>query len=174
MDVITGHDRTHQHCEALMKKSMAIALLIALVCPGAMADWKWKACKGHHTRLSDAQNACTNMDSLECEPFFAEAVGVSDVFHEIANPVDGGRKNFTVVFENMSQENCSEKLAPIHERAKPTAFGTWPSCEQRERQEHLFCQCAHSRSATVVPFVETSSPSRALGEVILLGAKAAW
>jgi hypothetical protein len=91
-----------------MKKAMAIALLIALVCPGAMADWKWKAWKGHHTRLSDAQSACTNIDSLECEPFFAEAVAVSDVFHEIANPVDAGRKNFTVVFENMSHENCSE------------------------------------------------------------------
>jgi hypothetical protein len=91
-----------------MKKAMAIALLIVLVCSGAMAEWKWKTWKGHHTQLFDAQNACTNIDSLECEPFLATAVAVSDVFHEIANPPDAGGKNFTVVFENMSEENCSQ------------------------------------------------------------------
>ena len=93
-----------------MKKAIApliAALLIALVCSGAMADWKWKAWKGHHTKLFDAQNACTNTYSVECEPFLAAAVAVAEVFSEIAKPDEKG--DLTVTFRNGVQERCSHK-----------------------------------------------------------------
>ena len=72
-----------------------------------MADWKWKAWKGHHTKLFDAQNACTNTDSAECEPFLAAAVAVAEVFSEIAKPDEKG--DLTVTFRNGVQERCSHK-----------------------------------------------------------------
>jgi hypothetical protein len=90
-----------------MKKAIALliaALLIALVGSGAMADWKWKPWKGHHTKLSDAQNACTNIDSLECEPFLAAATAVAEVFSEIAKPDEKG--DVIVTFPEV-QERCS-------------------------------------------------------------------
>ena len=91
-----------------MKKAIApliAALLLALVCSGAMADWKWKAWKGHHTKLFDAQNACTNPDSLECEPFLAAAVAVAEVFSAIAKPDEKG--DLIVTFPDAVQERCS-------------------------------------------------------------------
>jgi hypothetical protein len=91
-----------------MKKAIAAlvaALLIALVCSGAMADWKWKAWKGHHTKLFDAQNACTNTDSMECEPFLAAAMAVAEVFSEIAKPDEKG--DLIVTFRDAVQERCS-------------------------------------------------------------------
>ncbi len=67
-----------------MKKTLA--LLMALACSGAMAvEWK-----GHLATLLDAQVSCTDMFSLECRPFLAEAVAVADVFHEIAKPDENG------------------------------------------------------------------------------------
>ena len=91
-----------------MKKAIApliAAPLIALVCSGAMADWKWKAWKGHHTKLFDAQSACTNTDSVECEPFLAAAVAVAEVFSEIAKPDEKG--DLIVTFRDAVQERCS-------------------------------------------------------------------
>ena len=91
-----------------MKQAVALliaALLIALVSSGAMADWKWKAWKGHHTNLFDAQNACTNTDSLECEPFLAAAIAVAEVFSEIAKPDEKG--DLVVTFPDAVQERCS-------------------------------------------------------------------
>ncbi|HXX52557.1 MAG TPA: hypothetical protein VEI98_14915 [Xanthobacteraceae bacterium] len=91
-----------------MKKAippLVAALLIALVCSGAVADWKWKAWKGHHTKLSDAQDACTNTDSLECEPFLAAAVAVAEVFSEMAKPDEKG--DLIVTFRDAVQERCS-------------------------------------------------------------------
>jgi hypothetical protein len=91
-----------------MKKAIApliAALLMALVCSGAMADWKWKAWKGHHTKLFDAQNACTNRDSLECEPFLAAAEAVAEVFSEIAKTDEKG--DLIVTFPGAVQERCS-------------------------------------------------------------------
>jgi hypothetical protein len=73
-----------------------------------MADWKWKAWKGHHTKLFDAQNACTNTDSLECEPFLAAAVAVAEVFSEIAKPDEKG--DFIVTFPDAVQERCSSNF----------------------------------------------------------------
>jgi len=90
-----------------MKKAIApliAALLLALVCSGAMADWSWKGWKGHHTKLFDARDACKNTDSLECEPFLAAAVAVADVFSEIAKPDEKG--NFIVTFPD-GEERCS-------------------------------------------------------------------
>jgi len=55
-----------------MKKAIATliaALWMALVGSGAMADWSFKGWKGHHTKLFDAQDACKNKDSPECERF---------------------------------------------------------------------------------------------------------
>jgi hypothetical protein len=74
--------------------------MMAVACSGAMADWK-----GHLTTFFDAQAACANMYSPECQPFLAEAVAVADVFQAIAKPEGTG---ITVAFENMRQENCSE------------------------------------------------------------------
>ena len=93
-----------------MKKAIApliAALLIALVCSGAMADWKWKAWKGHHTKLFDAQKACTNTDSMECEPFLAAAVAVAEVFSEIAKPDEKG--DLIVTFPD-TVERCSSNF----------------------------------------------------------------
>ena len=92
-----------------MKKAIAplvAALLIALVCSGAMADWKFKW-KGHHTKLFDAQNACTNTDSMECEPFLAAAVAVAEVFSEIAKPDEKG--DLIVTFPD-TVERCSSNF----------------------------------------------------------------
>jgi hypothetical protein len=86
-----------------MKKAIALliaALLMAPVCSGAM---EWKAWKGHHTKLFDAQNACTNIDCLECEPFLAAAV--AEVFSEIAKPDEKG--DLIVTFRDAVQERCS-------------------------------------------------------------------
>jgi hypothetical protein len=88
-----------------MKKAIALllaALLMAPVCSGAM---EWKAWKGHHTKLFDAQNACTNIDSLECEPFLAAAMAVAEVFSEIAKPDEKG--DVIVTFRDAVQERCS-------------------------------------------------------------------
>jgi hypothetical protein len=137
-----------------MKKAIApliAALLIALVCSGAMADWKWKAWKGHHTKLFDAQNACTNTDSMECEPFLAAAMAVAEVFSEIAKPDEKG--DLIVTFRDAVQERCSSNWA-THERANSTTFGTRAPREQRQRQEHLFRQRTYARLARVVSFVE--------------------
>jgi hypothetical protein len=94
-----------------MKKAIAplmAALLIALVCSGAMADWSFKGWKGHHTKLFDAQNACKNKDSPECEPFLAAAVAVADVFSEIAKPDEKG--DLIVTFPDAVQERCSSNF----------------------------------------------------------------
>jgi len=93
-----------------MKKAIApliAALLIALVCSGAMADWSWKGWKGHHTKLFDAQDACKNTDSLECEPFLAAAVAVAEVFSEIAKPDEKG--DLIVTFPD-TVERCSSNF----------------------------------------------------------------
>jgi hypothetical protein len=87
-----------------MKKT--IALLMALACSGAMAvEWK-----GHLSTLFDAQVSCTNTDSLECEPFLAEAVAVAEVLQEIAKPPELYEKetDFTITFDSMRQQKCSQ------------------------------------------------------------------
>jgi hypothetical protein len=94
-----------------MKKvisSLISALLIALLCSSAMADWSWKGWKGHHTKLLDAQNACKNTDSLECEPFLAAAVAVAEVFSEIAKPDEKG--DLIVAFPDAVEERCSSNF----------------------------------------------------------------
>ena len=91
-----------------MKNAIApliAALLLAPVCSVAMADWTFKGWKGHHTKLFDAQIACENTDSTECEPFLAAAVAVADVFSEIAKPDEKG--DLIVAFPNAVQERCS-------------------------------------------------------------------
>ena len=91
-----------------MKKAIApliAAPFITLLCSGAMADWTFKGWKGHHTKLFDAQNACKNTDSPECEPFLAAAVAVADVFSEIAKPDEKG--DLIVTFPDAVQERCS-------------------------------------------------------------------
>ena len=81
-----------------MKKT--VALLMALACSDAMAvEWN-----GHLAKLYDAQVSCTDMLSLECRPFLAEAVAVADVFNEIAKPDETGE---TVTFGSMRLEKCS-------------------------------------------------------------------
>jgi hypothetical protein len=84
----------------------AFLIAMALACSSATAVElpRWK---GGLTTLFDAQVACTDMLSPECEPFLAEAVAVADVFAAIARP-SGASGNFTVVFRSMTQENCSE------------------------------------------------------------------
>ena len=94
-----------------MEKAIALliaALLIALVCSDAMADWSFKGWKGHHTKLFDAQNACKNTDSLECEQFLAAAVAVADVFSAIAKPDEKGA--LIVTFPDAVQERCSSNF----------------------------------------------------------------
>jgi hypothetical protein len=94
-----------------MKKAIApliAALLIAPVGSDAMADWSFKGWKGHHTKLFDAQNACKNKDSPECEPFLAAAVAVADVFSEIAKPDEKG--DLIVTFPDAVQERCSSNF----------------------------------------------------------------
>jgi hypothetical protein len=60
----------------------AVCALMALACAGAMAvEWN-----GHLATLFDAQVSCTDMLSLECRPFLAEAVAFVEVFSEIAKP----------------------------------------------------------------------------------------
>jgi hypothetical protein len=84
-----------------MKKT--ITVLMALACSGAGAG-EWR---GHVSTLFDAQVACTNSDSLECEPFLAEAVAVADVLTGIVKPDEKGM-DFTVTFHNMNQQKCSQ------------------------------------------------------------------
>jgi hypothetical protein len=83
-----------------------IAVLMALACSGAGAG-QWK---GHLSTLFDAQVACTNSDSVECEPFLAEAVAVAEVLTEIAKVpgLDEKGMDVTVTFHNMNQQKCSQ------------------------------------------------------------------
>jgi hypothetical protein len=85
-----------------MKKT--IVLLMALACSAGSTAAEWT---GHLSTLFDAQVACTNIDSLECEPFLAEAVAIADVLHEIAQLAEDGN-DFIVTFGNMRQEKCSQ------------------------------------------------------------------
>jgi hypothetical protein len=78
---------------------------MALACLTGSTAAEWK---GHLSTLLDAQVACTNVHSLECEPFLAEAVAVADILHEIAQPLAEGGNGFTVTFGNMRQETCSQ------------------------------------------------------------------
>jgi hypothetical protein len=73
-----------------------------------MADWSWKGWKGHHTKLLDAQNACKDTYSLECEPFLAAAVAVAEVFSEIAKPDEKG--DLIVAFPGAVEERCSSNF----------------------------------------------------------------
>jgi hypothetical protein len=87
---------------ALPFGSTAFALLMVLACSGAMAvEWK-----GHLSTLFDAQVACTDTGSSECQPFLAEAVAVAEVFSEIAKVDEKG--DLTVTFRDMRQEKCSQ------------------------------------------------------------------
>jgi len=63
------------------------------------------------------------------------------------------------------------QLAATHERANSTTFGTRAPREQRQRQEHLFCQRTYARLARVVPFVEVFHPRRALSRISNLAAE---
>ena len=97
-----------------MKKAIAplVAVLsIALVCSGAMADWSFKGWKGHHTKLFDAQNACKNTGSPECEPFRVAAVAVADVFSEIAKLDEKG--DLIVTFPDAARERCSSNFRQL-------------------------------------------------------------
>jgi hypothetical protein len=85
-----------------MKKT--IVLLVALACSVGNTAAEWR---GHLASLFDAQVACTNIDSLECKPFLAEAVAVADLLDGIARPTDDGN-DFIVTFRNMHQEKCSQ------------------------------------------------------------------
>jgi hypothetical protein len=76
---------------------------MVLTCSDATAlEWK-----GHLTTLFDAQVACTDMFSLECQPFLAEAVAIAEMFSEIAKSDEKG-DTFTVPFRGMRQEECSQ------------------------------------------------------------------
>lgn len=63
---------------------------------------------GHGARLTDARAACADVSSNACEPFLAEAVAVTDVFHWQAKVVPG-QAGFAVVFQSGQQERCTEK-----------------------------------------------------------------
>jgi len=130
-----------------MKKAIApliAALLIALVCSGAMADWKWKAWKGHHTKLFDAQDACKNTDSLECEPFLAAAVAVAEVFSEIAKPDEKG--DLIVTFPD-TVERCSSNFR--HRMNGPTLLSSALalSVGQRDSAENIYFVSALMRAS---------------------------
>ncbi len=58
----------------------AMCLSVITAAGPAQADWL-----GHLARLSDAQNACRDIDSKACEPFLAEAVAIADLLHEQSN-----------------------------------------------------------------------------------------
>jgi hypothetical protein len=79
---LTGFNRTwlsDRGGEGGLTMIRGLVVLCALACTSATAVElpRWK---GHLTTLLDAQVACTDMLSPECEPFLAEAVAVADVF----------------------------------------------------------------------------------------------
>jgi hypothetical protein len=130
-----------------MKKAIApliAALLIALVCSGAMAHWSWKGWKGHHTKLFDAQDACKNTDSLECEPFLAAAVAVAEVFSEIAKPDEKG--DLIVTFPD-TVERCSSNFR--HRMNGPTLLSSALalSVGQRDSAENIYFVSALMRAS---------------------------
>ena len=62
--------RAQNNSMALVMKWIGLVVLLSL--PG-------QAWKGHLATLWDAQVACSDTNSKDCEPFLAEAVAVADV-----------------------------------------------------------------------------------------------
>lgn len=68
----------------------------------AEAGWK-----GHSATLSDAQNACRDIDSAACEPYLAEAVAIADLLNEQAKIERfGGEEQILLPGATMSQWTC--------------------------------------------------------------------
>lgn len=90
--------------ESLPRKSIIISCAILLwSTPPVFAQWL-----GHLSKLSDAQNACRNMDSNKCLPYLAQAVAVADTLNDQAT-VAG--KTIQLPGPNGSILNCSENFS---------------------------------------------------------------
>lgn len=82
------------------------ALAIGLLAVNAQArDW---SDLGYAARVSDAQVACSNIDSQACEPYLAEALGVSATLQESAG-AHAGRDWIGIAFHNGHIEHCTAK-----------------------------------------------------------------
>ncbi len=67
------------HVASRFRSRICAAMCLSVITASgpAQADWM-----GHLANLSDAQNACRDIDSNACEPFLAEAVAIADLLHE--------------------------------------------------------------------------------------------
>ena len=73
-----------------------VVWLVALLSLSDQACWsqEWK---GHLATLRDAQAACSDTNSKDCEPFLAEAVAVADVMQELSTLDKNLKDNVWVV-----------------------------------------------------------------------------
>jgi hypothetical protein len=76
----------------------------------SLSDQAWsQEWKGHLATLWDAQVACSDTSSKDCEPFLAEAVAVADVMTELSTVDMKDKENvFVVLFPGGNQMHCSD------------------------------------------------------------------
>src|SRR5271169_5086517 len=87
-----------------MKRIVWLVVLLSL--SGQAWSWEWK---GHLATLWDAQVACSDTNSKDCEPFLAEAVAVADVMTELSTVDMKAKENlFVVPFPGGNQMHCSD------------------------------------------------------------------
>ncbi len=87
------------------KESIWLVLLLSLSGRQAWSQ-EWK---GHLATLWDAQVACADSYSKDCEPFLAEAVAVADVMNQLSTVDTKAKENpFVVLFPGGNQMHCSD------------------------------------------------------------------
>jgi hypothetical protein len=87
-----------------IKKSF-VWLALTLSLSGQAWSQEWK---GHLATLWDAQTACSDTYSKDCEPFLAEAVAVADVMYQLSSVDMKAKENeFVVPIPGGNQMHCS-------------------------------------------------------------------
>ena len=85
-----------------MKRTTLLLVLLSLSGQAWSQEWR-----GHLATLWDAQVACSDTNSKDCEPFLAEAVAVADVMTELSF-MDLKANVIVVPFPYGNQEHCSD------------------------------------------------------------------
>ena len=83
-----------------MKRVLWLVVLLSLSDQALAQEWK-----GHLATLWDAQIACSDTNSKDCEPFLAEAVAVADVMYDLATA--DKQMKFIVPFPYGNIMHCS-------------------------------------------------------------------
>jgi hypothetical protein len=87
-----------------MKRFLWLVVLLSLSSQAWSQEWK-----GHAATLWDAQVACSDTNSKDCEPFLAEAVAVADVMQQISDVDLKAKENvFVVPFGGGNEMHCSD------------------------------------------------------------------